>query len=73
MEGGVTHALQHTVKFKKEVVPGDRFEIEAEVISWKRGVCKGRAIARTDGEVACEADMMITIPDILEQYLPKPR
>lgn len=73
LAGSVTHALQHTVKFKKEVLPGDRFEIEAEVLSWKRGVCKGRAIARTDGEIACEADMMITIPEILEQYLPKSR
>ena len=71
LEGGVTHALQHTVRFRKEVVPGDRFEIEAEVLSWKRGVCRGRAVGRTDGEVACEADMMITIPEILEQYLPK--
>ena len=69
--GAVTHALQHTVRFRKEVVPGDRFEIEAEVLSWKRGVCKGRAFGRTDGEIACEADMMITIPEILEQYLPK--
>jgi DNA-binding transcriptional regulator YdaS (Cro superfamily) len=25
----------------------------------------------TNGEVACEAKMMITIPEILEQYLPK--
>jgi 3-hydroxyacyl-[acyl-carrier-protein] dehydratase len=42
-------------------------------LSWKRGVCKGRAVGRTDGEIACEADMMITIPEILEQYLPKSR
>ena len=71
LEGGVTHALQHTVRFRKEVVPGDRFEIEAEVISWRRGVCKGRAVGKTNGEVACEAEMMITIPEILEQYLPR--
>ena len=70
MEGKVTHALQHTVRFKKEVVPGDKFEIEATVLSWKRGICKGKAVAYTNGEVACEADMMITIPEILEQFLP---
>ena len=71
LEGSVTHALKHTVRFRKEVVPGDRFEIEATVNSWKRGVCRGRAIGYTDGEIACEADMMITIPEILEQYLPQ--
>ena len=38
-----------------------KFEINAEVISWSRGICKGRGSARIDGEVACEADMLITI------------
>jgi 3-hydroxyacyl-[acyl-carrier-protein] dehydratase len=71
LKGKVTHALQHTVRFRKEVVPGDRFEIETTVLSWSRGICKGKGVARTNGEVACEADMLITIPDILEQYLPK--
>ena len=56
------------VRFRKEVIPGDQFIIEAKVDSWKRGVCKGSATGMTDGEIACEADMMITIPDILEQY-----
>lgn len=73
LEGKVTHALSHTVRFRKEVVPGDRFEIETEVISWSRGICKGRGIGRTNGDIACEADMLIAVPDILEQYLPRSR
>ena len=71
LEGKVTHALQHTVRFKKEVLPGEQLIIEAEVLSWKRGICKGKAKGFTHGEVACEADMMITIPEILEEFLPK--
>lgn len=70
-KGKVTHALSHTVRFRKEVLPGDKFVIETTVISWKRGIAKGKGVAYTNGEVACEADMLITIPDILEQYLPK--
>ncbi len=70
-QGKVTHALSHTVRFRKEVLPGDKFVIETEVISWKRGIAKGKGIGCTNGEVACEADMLITIPDILEQYLPR--
>ena len=70
LKGKVTHALQHTVRFRKEVLPGKKFEIDAQVISWNRGICKGRGIATVDGEVACQADMLITIPDILEQFLP---
>jgi len=71
LKGKVTHALSHTVRFKKEVLPGDKFEIRTEVISWKRGICKGKGIAYTNNEIACEADMLITIPEILDKYLPK--
>ena len=71
LQGKVTHALQHTVRFRKEVLPGECLQIEAYVDSWRRGICKGHAIGYTHGGVACEADMMITIPEILEQFLPK--
>jgi 3-hydroxyacyl-[acyl-carrier-protein] dehydratase len=71
LEGKVTHALKHTVRFRKEVLPGEQLIIEATISSWKRGICKGKAVGMTDGEVACEAEMMITIPEILEDYLPK--
>lgn len=71
MKGKITHALSHTVRFKKEVVPGDKFEIYTEVISWKRGICKGKGQGYTNGGLACEADMLITIPEILEEFLPK--
>lgn len=73
LEGKATHALSHVVRFRKEVVPGDKFVIETEVVSWKRGICRGRGVGYTDGEVACEADMTITIPEVLEQYLPESR
>jgi len=53
------------------VLPGEKFEIQTEVISWKRGICEGKGFAYTNGELACEADMLITIPEILEEYLPK--
>ena len=69
--GKITHALEHRVRFKREVVPGDRLDLHTEVISWKRGICIGKGIASVNGQVACEADLMITIPDILESYLPR--
>lgn len=71
LKGMVTHALQHLVRFRKEVLPGQKFVIETEVLSWRRGICKGKGVGYTDGEVACEAEMMITIPEILKTYLPK--
>jgi len=71
LSGSVTHALEHTVRFRKEVVPGDCLRVEAYVDSWKRGICKGHAFGYVGSEVACEAKMLITIPDLLDKYLPK--
>jgi 3-hydroxyacyl-[acyl-carrier-protein] dehydratase len=71
LEGSVTHALRHTVRFRKEVVPGDKLEIHSKVLSWSRGVCTGYATSSVDGDVVSEAEMTITIPEILKSYLPK--
>lgn len=70
LKGKVTHALSHTVRFRKEVLPGDKLEIETTVLSWNRGIARGTGVGRTNGEIACEAEMLITIPDLLTQYLP---
>ena len=71
LKGKVTFAISHTVRFRKEVIPGDKFEIETEILSWRRGICRGRGIGRTNGDIACEADMTIAVPDVLDQFLPK--
>ena len=71
LEGSVTHALKHTVSFKREVVPGDRLDIHAELKSWKRGIAKGHAICYVDKQLVSQAEMMITIPEIFTRYLPK--
>ena len=70
-KGRVTHAISHEVKFKKEVLPGRKYEIKTKVESWNRGICKGFGQGIVNGEIACEATMTITIPEILEKYLPK--
>ena len=57
-------------KFRKQVLPGDKLVIETKVSSWKRGLLKGVGVGYTNGTVACEAEMVITLPDILERYLP---
>ena len=71
LKGKVIHGLKHVVRFRKEILPGDRMEIETVVLSWKRGIAKGKGIAYTNGEIACEAEMTISIPEILERYLPE--
>jgi 3-hydroxyacyl-[acyl-carrier-protein] dehydratase len=69
--GKITHALSHEVKFYKEVKPGDKFEISTNVISWKRGIALGSGRGIVNGELVCEANMKIAIPEILEKFIPK--
>jgi len=71
LEGSTVHGLNYAVRCKKEVLPGDRLDIETKIISWKRGVCTGEGIGYTNGEIACETNIMISIPEIFKQYLPK--
>lgn len=62
-------ANANNLKFSRKVCPGEKLEIETELISWKRGIGKGTGIGKVNGEIACKADFTITIPDILAQYL----
>lgn len=48
-------------RFKRQVVPGDRLELEVEIIRLKGPIGKGKAIATVDGETACEAEIMFAI------------
>jgi 3-hydroxyacyl-[acyl-carrier-protein] dehydratase len=71
LKGKVTHALGHKVRFKREVKPGEVFMMSVEVISWSRGIGKGVGVGKVGDEIACEAEMTIAIPEILEQFTPK--
>ena len=70
-KGRVTHAISHVVKFKREILPGEKLDIQTKVLSWKRGICKGIGKGFVAGKIACEAEMTITIPDILDKNFPK--
>ncbi len=71
LQGKITHALEHKVRFKKEVLPGDRLDIHTELISWKRGIGIGQGTCYVEEEEVSSAKMTITIPEILEQFIPK--
>jgi 3-hydroxyacyl-[acyl-carrier-protein] dehydratase len=56
---GIDHA-----RFKRPVVPGDRLEIEVGILASKRGVWKFNCIARVDGTVAAQADILCTMREV---------
>lgn len=46
------------VRFRRQVVPGDRLQLEARVLSEKRGIWKFECVATVDGELAASATIM---------------
>lgn len=72
LKGKITHALGHKVRFKREVKPGEVFQMDVIVHSWTRGIGFGTGIGRVQDEIACEAEMTIAIPEVLRQFTPKP-
>lgn len=56
------------LKFARKILPGDRLDMESELISWARGIGRCRARGSVNGEFACAAEFNFAMPDILEQY-----
>ena len=48
----------NNARFRKPVVPGDTLRIEVDLLKTKLSVMSIRAVAKVDGAVATEADMM---------------
>ena len=48
-------------RFKRPVVPGDQLEIEVTLERGVRGVWKFSCLARVDGVLVCEAEMLCSV------------
>ena len=51
-------------RFKRPVVPGDQLMIEVSITYNKRGLWKYAGVARVDGQIAAEADMVCALREI---------
>lgn len=49
------------VRFRRQVVPGDRLHLEAEIIKMKSVMGKAAVKATVDGEVAAEGEIMFAL------------
>lgn len=47
------------VRFKRQVVPGDRLTLEAEIVNSKRNMYKFTCRASVDGELCSSADILV--------------
>ncbi len=72
-KGMKTAFIKVESEFKKKVIPGDRLDIAAELDSYRRGLAKGRVVGTVNGEVACSAQLVIAIPDVMRTFNPNNR
>ena len=51
-------------RFKRPVTPGDQLRIEVEAGQNRRGIAKFKAVARVDGVVAAEAELICALREL---------
>ncbi len=63
----------NNIKLTRKIVPGDRLDIETKLLTWKRGIgnCSGKG--SVNGEIACQADFRIVMPDVLNEFRVSPK
>lgn len=49
------------VRFKGQVVPGDRLDLSCEIVKLKGTIGVGKGIATVDGKIVCEAEILFAI------------
>ena len=59
------------VKFRRMIKPGEQLVIHAKLDSFRRGIAKGSAESFVDGNPACKADFIVTLPNVLNSFKPK--
>jgi beta-hydroxyacyl-ACP dehydratase FabZ len=50
-------------KFRRPVVPGDQLHMEVEILKLRSWTCKMRAVARVEGQLAAEAEILSAMVD----------
>ena len=50
-------------RFKKQVKPGDQLRLEVEITRLKGPIGKGKGIAKVDGELVCETEIIFAFGD----------
>ena len=67
-KGKKTGCIDVRSRYLKKLIPGNRLDIEATLTSFKRGIAKGAAKGYVGGELACSAEFVLTIPEVIEEF-----
>jgi 3-hydroxyacyl-[acyl-carrier-protein] dehydratase len=49
------------VRYKRKVVPGDKLELEIEIVKVKGPIGIGKGTAKVDGKIACQGEILFAI------------
>lgn len=52
-----------SVKFRRQVVPGDVLKLEADILALKMGMAKVKVTASVDGQIAAEGEIKFAMVD----------
>ncbi len=60
--GGIKKA-----RFRKTVIPGDILELQCEIVDFLGNAGVGKAVAKTDGKVVCQAELTFMLVNIANE------
>jgi len=58
----------NNMKFISKILPNSRFNIETNVLSYKRGIAICNGIGLVEDKIVCKADFNLILPDELKKY-----
>lgn len=54
-------------RFRKQVFPGDQIRLEVEILKFRGPIGKGKAVAKVDGLLAAEAELLFALQDVKKE------
>ena len=70
-KGLKTSTIELSTQYFKEVKAGDKLVTQAKLLLNSRGITKGSAVGKINGETVCKADFTVIIPEIMNNFKPK--
>jgi len=58
----------NNMKFISKILPNSRFNIETNVLSYKRGIAICEGIGLVEDKIVCKSDFNLILPDELKKY-----
>lgn len=72
-EGQETNLVQvNSSRFRLPLRPGDTLVSHAHLHSFRRGIATGQVESFVGRELACGAEFVVSVPQVLDEYRPRP-